>query len=411
MKLWRSGIIWTVLTFVSGLGNFVFSRLIFSKLSGDDYGDVNSILGGFVSYLGLPASIAGQALIHYLAHFRGKNDDARLQGLLAGSQKFLLQATIAGSILSLLLAGPLARFVHFRSSLTLAALVTIMAMYWSSYAMALCQGMAWFRRMAIIDLAGVALKIGFFWLMAKKYATAEMAVLATAVFFLTKLSLLYWWTDIFKHSAERVSPWNREFVSFLLVTAAYVVGNCCFMTGDSLVAKKYFPDHNTNYQVATRWGLALVGNVLPLLQVMFTSRSTGLGGQAKTDQRILLALYGAGLAAGAGMLILFRDLLVRLICGGANPEASAVMAPYVITMVFVGLGQAIGLWSLASRWGRVTTLYGALGVTYWLVLLGLGHSLTSLLRVMPITTGAALAILLASWMLSYRRQSSVQTEA
>ena len=32
-----------------------------------------------------------------------------------------------------------------------------------------------------------------------------------------------------------------------------------------------------------------------------------------------------------------------------------------VTMVFVGLLQLLGIWSLASRWLKISLLYGALG--------------------------------------------------
>ena len=109
------------------------------------------------------------ALVHYIAHFRGQNDEARLQGLLAGCQKFLFQVTIAGSILAALLAKPLGRFFHFRTSLMLTALVCVLVSLWSGFAVALCQGMAWFKRLAIIGLVGVGMRLLFGWVMTKRF--------------------------------------------------------------------------------------------------------------------------------------------------------------------------------------------------------------------------------------------------
>ena len=47
-----------------------------------------------------------------------------------------------------------------------------------------------------------------------------------------------------------------------------------------------------------------------------------------------------------------------------------------ITMVFVGLLQALALWALASRWTKISLLYGVLGLGYWLALLLLGKNPT-----------------------------------
>ena len=111
---------------------------------------------------------------------------------------------------------------------------------WSGLAVALCQGMAWFKRMALIGVVAMMMRLLFCWVMTKPFPTAETAVSATAFSFLANLSLLYWWKDIFRHGAERISPWNRQFASFLLVTAATVGGTFFFTIGDGLVAQRYF---------------------------------------------------------------------------------------------------------------------------------------------------------------------------
>jgi hypothetical protein len=406
VKLWRSGIFWSVLGFVGGLGNFVFTSMMSRRLSPTEYGYSNTTLFGFIGFLSLPLSMISTSLIHYIAHFRGQNDEARLQGLLAGCQKFLLQATIAGSVLAVVLADPLGRFFNFRASLMLVALISILVGLWSGFGLALCQGMGWFKRMATIGLVAVGMRLLFGWVMTQRFPTAEMAVLATTFSLLANLSLLYWWKDIFRHGAERISPWNRQFVHFLLVTGAYVAGNWFFLYGDALVAQKYFPGDDLGaYQVAARWGLALPAAVAPLLLVMFASRSGGKEGQALSDQRILLSLYAVGMGCGAAGLITFRSLLVKLICGHPNPQAAGMLIPFTVTMAFVGLGQAVAMWSLASRWFKLAMLYGALGLIYWLTLMFLGHTPAKLLQIMPIGAGTAFCLLWAWWLLTLRSQA------
>jgi len=379
--------------------------MIARRISPPEFGYSNTTLT-FIGFLSLPLSMISTALIHYIAHFRGQNDEARLQGLLAGCQKFFLQATIAGSLLAVVLAEPLGRFFHFRASLMFVALISILIGLWSGFAVALCQGMAWFKRMAVIGLVAVGMRILFGWVMTKGFPTAEMAVLATTFSLLANLSLLYWWKDIFRHGARRISPWNRQFVHFLLVTGAYVVGNWLFLNGDDLVANKYFSGDDLGaYEVAARWDRALPGIVLPLLLVMFSSRSGGKQGQALSDQHILLSLYAVGLGCGAAGLITFRNVLVKLICGHPNPQAAGILIPFTITMAFVGLGQAVALWSLASRWFKLAMFYGALGLTYWLTLMLLGHTPATLLQIMPLGAGAAFCLLLVLWLLTVRHQS------
>jgi hypothetical protein len=237
-----------------------------------------------------------------------------------------------------------------------------------------------------------------------------MAVTATTLGFLANLALLYWWKDILRHGAVRISPWNFQFLGFVLVTGAYAAGNYFFLSGDALVAKKNFlPDDLGAYQVAARWCINLPGILLPLLQVMFASRSGSKEGHASSDQRILLGLYAAGLACGALIMIGLRSFLAAKLRGHPDPEAASMMIPYTIAMAFVGLGQAIAMWSLASRWFKLAMLYGALGLTYWIALLELGKSPEALLHLMPIGTGTAFAILLVSWLLAQRYQHPVKS--
>lgn len=403
MKLWRSGIVWSVLSFVGGLGNFVFAGIIARQLPAGEFGNSSTTLA-FIGFLSLlPASVS-IALVHYIAHFRGHNDEARLQGLLAGCQKFLFQVTIVGSVLALALAGPLANYVGFRPTLVLAALGYLLVNLWSTFGLALCQGMSWFKRIAVIGLVAVAMRLLFGWIMVKKFPTAEMAVTATTFSFLANLSLFYWWKDIFRHGALRISPWTREFLQFLFVAASYVAGNWFFLNSQELVAKKFFTNEDLDaYEFAARWCLALPGTVLPLLLVMFSSRSSGKS-SGQSDQRILLGLYAAGLSAGAIGIIALRGVLVRLISGKPHPQAVAMIVPFTIAMTFAGLSQAIGLWSLGSRWLKTALLYGLLGLGYWIMLLLTGHTPDTLLRAMPLGTGAAFIVLLTAWFAGLRGQ-------
>ena len=161
---------------LGGLGNFAFQTIIGRHLKQGEYGFVNSTLG-FVGLLGLPLTIATMAVTHYIARYNATGDAARLQGLLAGCRRFLLRLTIAGSVFAAVLVKPLGDFFHVpRTSLTLVALVCVLAGLWGSFATALCQGLAWFKRLALIGILGVALRLAFGGLMTLEMPTAEMAV-------------------------------------------------------------------------------------------------------------------------------------------------------------------------------------------------------------------------------------------
>jgi hypothetical protein len=113
-------------------------------------------------------------------------------------------------------------------------------------------------------------------------------------------------------------------------------------------------------------------------------------------------LYAIGLAFGAAVLLLMRGFLVRMIFGTPTPESAAMLVPLAITMAFVGLMQALATWSLASRWFKLSVLYGITGLTYWLVLLHWGKSPAEMLRLMPPIAGSAFALLLVSWLITMK---------
>jgi hypothetical protein len=138
--------------------------------------------------------------------------------------------------------------------------------------------------------------------------------------------------------------------------------------------------------------------------VTFTSRSGSKEAAAKTDQRILLSLYAAGLCCSAAVLILFRGWFVGILRGGPNAEAADMIIPLSITMVMLGLNQAVAMWSLADRTFKIALLYGALGLAYWSTLLIFGRTPKTMLVIMPIGAGASFCVLCVSWFVDRARR-------
>ena len=398
----QSGIILSAASFLVGLGNFAFQAIIGRQLKeSGEYGLVNTTLG-YVGLLGLPLLIATTAITHYIARYDFHGDDARLQGLLAGCRKFLFRLTIAGSLLAILLAKPLSDFLHFRPGLTFAALACVLAGLWGGLATALCQGLSWFKRLALIGLLGVGIRLAFAGGVVAQFPAAEWAVLATGVAVLANLILLYWKKDLVR-PAEPVSPWDRDFVQFLIVSAAFVGGGYCFTQGDLLVAQRFFSKPELdNYSSAGVFARALPMTVAPLLTVLFTHRSKTHTGDALRDQLRLIGLYAVGLICGLIGLLMLRTFCLQII-GRNTPEAAGMVGQLAMTMVSVGLLQALGMWALASRWVKIALLYGGLGLSYWITLFCLGKSPSGLLQVMPFASGMAFVILFTVWLLAMRR--------
>jgi O-antigen/teichoic acid export membrane protein len=405
VKLWRSGVILSVVGFLSGLGNYAFQGIIGKQLDAAEFGHVNSTLG-FVNLLLLPLSITGTALVHYIAHFRTNENEADLRGLLAAYRQFLLKMTLGGIVVAVLLLIPLSRFFHYPGMLMVAASCYVVFGSWSGFVGAFCQGMAWFKRLALIGLVAVAMRLIFGLICTSLWPWAWVAVSATTFSFLAYLAVLFWRKDLFG-KGEQVLPWNGEFLKYLLVTGACLVGGYCFAPGDLLVAQRHFAGEELGgYSAAGLLARAPAMVVLPLLTVLFTSRSGRQGIQTAEDQKVLLGLYAAGLGCGALGVILLRDLFGRMFSHQFTPEASAMVIRFTLAMFFVGLIQAIGIWSLASRWYKLTMLYGGLGLAYWLMLLAVGTTPERLLQAMPLGAGVAFLILVPVWLLVTRRAKS-----
>lgn len=403
-SLLQSGIIFSAISFFTGIGNMAFQGVIARhlKLQGQ-YGSANSALNAFMPLLGLIPSIATFAVAHYIAHYIAIGDNARLQGLLRGCRQFLFRLTLLGSVLAVIAIKPLSSFFAYSQGLMITTLVCTLLTLWASFAGALCQGLAWFKRLALIGLLAMLLRVFFGWYVTLKWPTPQTALLASTMALAANLILLYWRKELKLHG-QPVPPWNREFFHYLIVSAACVGGGYFFMQGDLLVAKKYFSGaENDSYNVAERLAVGLLLAVGPLLTVLFTSRSGTRSGAVVSEQLKLLGLYIFGLLLGAGALVFLRGLCVKIILGHASPEAESMILRLVITMVFVGLLQSLALWSLASRWGKISLLYGLLGLSYWLLLLARGKTPAALLEIMPVAAGIAFGILLAAWLLTMRR--------
>jgi hypothetical protein len=406
-NLLQSGIIFSAISFVTGLGNLAFQGVLGRHLSGPgQYGNANSALGGLMTLLGLLPAVATFAVTHYIAHFNASGDSARLQGLLLGCRKFLFRFTIIGSVLAMIVTKPLSDFFHYDESLMLVTLGCALLGLWASLATALCQGLAWFKRLALIGFLAMLLRVCFGWLITFKWPSAETAVLASAFALLANLVLLFWRKDLSLHG-EPVPPWNREFAQYFIVSAAFVAGNFCFFQGDYLVANKFFTKEELDaYAAAGILARALPMTIAPLLMVLFTSRSAQRTGGIVAEQLKLFGLSGLALVFGAICLFVLRAFFLKIL-GKYTPQAAGMVSPFAVTMVFVGLLQLLAYWALASRWQKTSLLYGGLGLAYWLALLFLGKTPAALLQTMFTAAGTALAILFIVWFVILRRHKPV----
>lgn len=410
-NVWRSGVIFTAANFLTLIIGFGFQIVVRRQLQAQpgEFGYVQTAIA-FIGFLGLPLGIATQAVTHYIARFHFSSENERLNGLLAGCRKFLLHITIVGSLAAMVLVQPLGNFFHIpRASLTVVALICVLAGFWSSFITALCQGLGWFKRLALIGLLAAVIRFAFGVSATRLSPIAEWAVLASTVMLLSNLVLLFWKKEFPRKTGASESPWSKEMVQFLVVSTACAIGSNCFSQYDLLVAQRHFSgaelDDYAGAGLLARQIPTLVG---PLLQVLFTHRSSRRNHHQNDLQELmkLLGLYAFGLIVNAVGLYLLKTVGLRLL-GQNTPEAAAMIAPFAITMVFIGLLQAIGTWALASHWIKISLLYGVLGAGYWAFILTVGRTSTALLHVMPFAAGIAFAILFVFWFTAMRHHKPV----
>lgn len=410
-KLLQSGVIFTVISFLSNVIFYAFQVVLsrqFANASGE-FGLMNNTIT-LIGFLGLPLTIATWAVTHDIARFHFSGNDERMHGLLAGCRKFLFHMTIGGSVAAIILVKPLGGFFHIpRLTLTIIALVCILGNLWSTYATALCQGLGWFKRLALIGLLAAIARLAFGWPATKISPIAEWGVLASVAMILPNLILFFWRNEFPRRTDTFISPWDREFVKLVVISTAFTIGNNFLSQGDTLVAQRYFSEADRDaYSAAEKLAYALVTAMGPLLTVLFTHRSSRQHhhGDEFSEQLKLLALYAAGLVFGAACLYVLRGFCLQLFHRD-TPEAEAMIGRLAVTMIFVGLVQALATWSLASRWIKISLLYGVLGLGYWAFILTVGKAPDALLHVMPFAAGIAFVILFVLWFIVMRRHRPV----
>jgi hypothetical protein len=95
--------------------------------------------------------------------------------------------------------------------------------------------------------------------------------------------------------------------------------------------------------------------------VLFTHRSGEHIGDPAQEQLKLLGLYVVGLIGGAVSLFVLRTFCLKLIARN-TPEAVSMFVTLVMTMVWVGLLQALAMWALRQPVAQGRTALRRLGL-------------------------------------------------
>jgi O-antigen/teichoic acid export membrane protein len=405
LNLAQQGTLFAAAGLLAGAGNYVFQGVMGRILPIEEYGLALTSLGT-AGAVGLPVGAASMALTHYIAQLRSRDETERLGALVAGSRRLLLRITLAVTVLALLLIRPVGAYFEIpRSSLTFAMLSAALGTVWTAFAGAWFMGMARFDLLAGLSLAGVALRVGVGLALGKAMGNAEAACYATAAAALVYLALM-------RHrrpspAPAAAPPWDREFVRYLLVCAAYSGGMYAFMQGDLLAAQKHLTGEARGvYSAAGTLGRALVFAAGPLLSVLFTARSEHRSDGSRRDQLLLLAMHSGILATGAVVITLLAPFLVQLLLGKSDPAVQRLVAQFALVMVPIGLLQAVATSALAARRETPVLVFGLAGLGYWAWLMVHGHSPDALLAAMRTGALVSLGVVAGIWFLQRQAQKN-----
>lgn len=402
---WLSdGLILTAANFVAALGNYLFQALMKRHLPWSEFGYLNATLS-LILFAGVPLTAASQALTHHLAKIRVTGDEDKINRFQAASLKLLRHLTWILFAACLLLIYPLSEFLHFpRQSLIWVGLLWVPVNLWNALGGAWCGGLSRFRLLsalliltAIVRLTVGAAAVSFYpWAEAGIFANilSGLVIAAVAVF------SPHHGTD-----TELQSTWlNRDLFDYGAAALAVAFSSFVFLQGDQMVAQRHFPaDELGRFIGAGLLGRTIVWASLPVLTVYFTRRS----GQEQTlsSSTRLLVIYLLMIGAGAISIILLRHLLLTLFLGAQDPGLAAMTARFALTMVPIGILQAMGYHYLAARRISECLVFGACGLFYLMALAAFGRTPALMLNWMSGAACASIVLLgFLSLILRIRKQ-------
>jgi hypothetical protein len=368
--------VWTAVAVLHFIAQIIFRR----ELAPGEFGTLNTTLG-MIGLMAVPMLALNRALAHYLARNHPGGNRERIDALRAGA--LLATETLAWiwcgiSLLLVFLLLPLLDLPRF--SLNLFTLLNVLIAVGGLLSRALCQEGNQLRWWAWLLVASALARVLFGWGLTWGAPRTESALAAffLAGFITLAPALRSRETD----SASRLKAcralWDGDFLLCLGATFSVLLALFLFSSADRIVAQSWFGVATNNnmglvnwgmfdaYQTAGLLGRALLWGTQPLLWILFAQRSR-LEHTTPASLTFFWIYLGA-LFAGAIFLDLLAGPLSRLFCGD-DFQATSFFVPGLSTaMVPLGLLQALGVFSLASRRHHECFVLGGCSVGYTLLL-------------------------------------------
>ena len=391
--IWLSdGMILTAANLLGAIANYLFQAVMRRHLSWSEFGYLNATIG-LIMFAGVPLTAASQTVTHHLALVGATGDTERMQRLQATSLKFLRHLTWVLFAISLVLLYPVADFLHFRSSLAWVALLCIPVNLWSILGGAWCAGLSRFRLYAFLLIMAGVVRLAAGTIIVKFYPWAEAGIYATILSGIVLASVVALSPHHGTEARLRQSLFDRDLIIYGLAAFAVSFATFVFLQGDQVIAQRHFSgDELGRYSGAGLLGRAIVWASLPVLIVYFTRRS-GHDPAHKSPDHLLWA-YLALVGIGAILLILLKVPLLYLLLGTHDdPELAAMTTQFALTMVPIGILQAMGYHYLASRRIPECLVFGGCGLVYLVLLAVYGRTSTLMLDWMAGAASASIVVL------------------
>jgi hypothetical protein len=372
----QSPVVWALLALLNFIAQIIFRR----EMAPGEFGTLNTALG-VVGLMTVPLFAVNLAFTHYLARHSAAGPNARIEALRAAS---LLATETFGWIwggLCLVLVFlflPLLDLPRF--SLQLFMLMNVLIALGGVVSWVVCQGGNQLRLWACLLGAAALVRVlaGAGLASQEPWAESGLAAFLLAGFITLTPALRSRETDLAMRWKACRAVCDRDFLPCAGATLSVLLGLFLFSSADRMVAQHGFGGATNNnmglvnwtafdgYQTAGLLGRGLLWGTQPLLWILFAQRSRQDRTQAAT--LTFFWIYLAALLLGAILLGCLAQPLSRLFCGGDFQITALFIPSFAAVMVLLGLLQALGIFSLASRRYPECFVLGGCGVAYTLLL-------------------------------------------
>jgi hypothetical protein len=377
----QSPALWALVALLNFIAQIIFRH----ELAQGEFGTLNTALG-MIGLMIVPVLALNQAFTHYLARHHDAGQSARIDSLRAAA--FLATETFAwiwGALCLLLVFLLLPLLDLPRFSLQLFTLLNVLIALGGLVSWTMCQDSnrlhLWAWLLAASALTRVLVGAGLAW--QEPWAESGLTAFLLAGFITQAPVFRSRETDMATRLKACQAIWDHDFLLYTGATFSVLLALFLFSSADRIVAQSWFGVATNNnmgvvnwplfdaYQTAGLLGRGLLWGTQPLLWILFAQRS--LLDRTRAASLTFFWIYLGALLVGAILLGCLAQPLSWLFCG-PNFQSTALFVPSLAAvMVPLGLLQALGVFSLASRRYHECFVLGGCSVGYTLLLYLVGR--------------------------------------